>query len=178
MIIRPIGTGRVSRHVKMQNFEPFFVPRAHPVPCLLKTGILVLFSGTGVGKRPVGVATPTGRLAAAEKLTDQTAFAQVARNANDANVRLTAVRKLTNQVVLLEVARKEKNGQIRIVAARKLTNQTALAEITRNDEEEEIRIAAVETLTDRNILTQIAKEQEERAVRRAAEMRLEALKQR
>ena len=88
------------------------------------------------------------RHAAAEKLTDQTILADIARNVEAPVVRAAAVTKLVDQSVLTDIAKNDKYSCVRSVAVENLSNQMALADSAKNDKEIDVRNAALRRLKE------------------------------
>jgi hypothetical protein len=100
--------------------------------------------------------------------TDQNLLAEIAQKDENSYVRLAAVEKLTNQSALSEIINKETDNSVRETAKRrytylcindlkKLTDQKILAEIAKKDENRDLRLAAVTNLTDQSLLLEIVK---------------------
>jgi hypothetical protein len=106
------------------------------------------------------------------KLTDENALADIARNGNVTYVREAAVSKLTDQSKLVDFAKNSNDDFVRRAAAKKLTDQFVIAYVAKNDRYEYTRRAAVERLTDQSVLADIAQSDEVRHVRLAALGRL------
>ncbi|NTU73415.1 hypothetical protein HGB07_04575 [Candidatus Roizmanbacteria bacterium] len=70
-------------------------------------------------------------------------------------LRLAAVEKLTNQSQLAEVAKNDYENTIRIAAVNRLTDQTRLAEVALTNDNKEARYAALENLTDPNLRAKV-----------------------
>jgi len=115
------------------------------------------------------------RWAAVKKLLDQTLLADIAKNDKGWNVRAAAVEKLTDMALLADIARNCEDSYVRMTAVEKLNDQIALADIARNDEYSDVRRAAVWKLTDQVLLADIARNDKDSDVRDAAERRLKEL---
>ena len=82
--------------------------------------------------------------------------------------RVAAVEKLTDQTLLAKIAVEDKHRWVRVAAVERLTDQTLLAKIAVEDKDWAVRKATVERLTNQTLLTKIAIEDEDRTVRKAA----------
>ena len=103
------------------------------------------------------------RLAAVERLADQTLLAKIATSDGHERVRQAAVKRLADQAVLAKIAASDEDHNVREVALRmlidaveRLTDQALLARIATSDGHERVRQAAVERLTDQTLLARIA----------------------
>jgi hypothetical protein len=83
------------------------------------------------------------RIAATEKITDQTTLRKVALNDPDNNVCELAVKKLTDQSALAGIAKNGKYRNVRIAAIEKITDQSVFADVAKNDKDIDVRKAAV-----------------------------------
>jgi hypothetical protein len=96
------------------------------------------------------------RGAAVERLTNQTALAQVVKNESTASIRKAAVANLVDQTLITDMATNDKNPSVRGAAVERLTNQAVLAHVAKNEEVASIRRAAVAKLTDQIMLAEVA----------------------
>ena len=107
---------------------------------------------------------------AAEKLTDQTLLAEVAKNAKTSGARQKAVVKLTDQAILADIAKNRREQQfIRDDAVRMITDQAILADIAKmatfttdvasHLADRIVYTGAAGRLTDQYLLADIAKNQ-------------------
>jgi len=94
-----------------------------------------------------------------EKLTDQGALYDVAKNARHIDMRCAAVEKLMDQGVLTDFAKNDENDEVRFIAAKKLIDKTLAQEIyidiAQNGEPLEVRINAAGELTNQNLAQEI-----------------------
>ena len=97
--------------------------------------LLCTFSGCSSGLKNKD---PKVRLAAVQKLTDQSLLEKVAFEDQDEQVREAAVARITNQVVLAKIATQHTNGSIRAQAVWYLTDPVVLDKIVTNEKEEVI----------------------------------------
>lgn len=116
--------------------------------------------------------SPSVRLSAVKKLTDQALLAKIAVETMDSDVRAAAVRKLTDQAVLAKIAVEDKDRYVRSAAANKLTDQSLLEKIAVEDKTDVVRYNAVMKLTDQAMLEKITVEEKDRNVRLAAAKKL------
>jgi hypothetical protein len=78
---------------------------------------------------------PKIRIAAVEKLTDQSLLAKVVFEDQDELVREAAVLRLTDQVILAKIATEHKVGEVQFTAIARLTDTATLEKIVTNDKE-------------------------------------------
>lgn len=78
---------------------------------------------------------PKVRLAAVEKLTDQSKLEKVAFEDPDEQVSETAVARLTGQAILAKIATQHKNDRVRFTAVAYLTDPVTLDQIVHNEKE-------------------------------------------
>lgn len=118
------------------------------------------------------------RNAAVQKLTDQVTLAKVALADNDATVRVAAVEKLSDQKALSMVVMQDTNEDAREAAVQLLTDQTVLATVAQNeaDEHSNVRAAAIAKLEDASLVSAIGSASRNPLIRSAADRRLAALK--
>ena len=119
--------------------------------------------------------------AAVETLTDQALLAQIAAACTYEPTRLAALNKLTDQTVIAGIARSNNNFNQKVaeIAVGKLTDQALLASIAKLTDNEAlpfVRVAAVNRLTDQTALDDLAKNNSNRFVRDAAKTRLTHLR--
>lgn len=96
-----------------------------------------------------------------KKTTNQKVLIDIAKNAENTDVRMAAVKKITDQKALIDIANNVDNDWVQMVAAQKITNQNSILEtlfdMAKNSNYEWIKYAAVEKLTDQKSLIDIAK---------------------
>ncbi|MDR1497858.1 MAG: hypothetical protein LBS59_05550 [Puniceicoccales bacterium] len=180
---------RIENSLNGRTFGFFILPMLIMSPVLLACGGVVAI--WAVGKLLVsGVKNASDHLAQidididigidrharkeeVEKLTDQKALADIAKNDSEWHVRLSAVRKLTDQTLIADIAKNDSDPGVRALAVNKLTDRTLIADIAKNDSSWIVRDAATEKLTDKTLLTGIAKNDSSPEVRaEAAEKRI------
>ena len=104
---------------------------------------------------------PDIRLAAVDRVSDQSVLDHIAKNDPNegvrqaANARLTSVRAQA-EAQLANIARNHKNYRSRRAAVECLTDQSVLADIARNDRDHALRSVALKRLTDPNALVDLA----------------------
>lgn len=106
-------------------------------------------------KLMIGIAMPITafaeiEVADVEKITDQAALVDTARNDENWGARKAAIQKLTDQAVLAEIARNDKDVWLRIEATKKLTDQDILADFVTNGNAS-VRSAAIRSLNDKDL---------------------------
>jgi Domain of Unknown Function (DUF349) len=113
--------------------------------------------------------------AALDKIYDQRALAEVAKQASQKDLRLAAADRLTDQKALADVARNAKELSIRLDALRQITDVPVLRSIALNDERKEIAVAALNGIEEREALEAIANKGKIKAVRGQARKKLQEL---
>lgn len=81
----------------------------------------------------------------------------IAKTHKKYDVRIAAVEKLNDQSILAEIAKKNEYSEVRVAAIKKIDNEALIAEIANKDEDKRVRLAAVGNLNDQSILSKIAK---------------------
>ena len=114
---------------------------------------------------------------AAEKLTDPTVLADIAKNARDDWVRKHAIQNMSDQAVLADIAKHDKDGGIRMKAAKKLADKTlaqkVFAGVVKDEKTHDLyRGDAIECLTDPTTLTDIKNNDKNWHFRKMAEKQL------
>jgi hypothetical protein len=94
--------------------------------------LLCTFSGCSSGLRNKD---PRVRLAAVQKLTDQSLLEKVAFEDQDEQVREAAVARITDQVILARLATQHTNAMIRMQAVWYLSDPVVLDKIVTNEKE-------------------------------------------
>jgi hypothetical protein len=112
---------------------------------------------------------------ALDKINDQRALADVAKQASQKDLRAAAAGRLTDQKALADVARNAKELSIRLEALRQITDVPVLRSIALNDERKEIALAALGGIEEREALEAIAHKGKNKAVRGQARKKLQAL---
>jgi hypothetical protein len=102
------------------------------------------------------------------KENSQEAIIDVAKNAEDSNIRRDALKLVTDQSIIADFAKNDSDWNVRKAAVEKLTDQSVLNDIARNDENKFVRKVAVSNLTDQNLLNDITKNDEDFEVRQLA----------
>jgi len=105
------------------------------------------------------------------KLTDQTKLTELAKTANDSDVRLAAVNRITNQVFLIDIAKTAKHNDARIAAIKRITDQAVLLEISKTANDPEVRKAAVKKITDKAKINEIIQTSDDKDVVKTAEVK-------
>jgi len=108
------------------------------------------------------------RLAAIQKVTNQSVLEHVARNDKDGDVRSAAVQKIANQSVLEHVVKNDGYWKVREAAIRNVTNQSIIEHLAKNDEASNVRVAAIQKVTNQSIIKHLAKNDKHSDVRVAA----------
>jgi ankyrin repeat protein len=96
-----------------------------------------------------------GRWEAVKRVTNQSLLSDLAKNAEDDEVRRRAVERMTNHSLLADFARNDKSDNVRAEAVKRVTDQTLLADIARNDKSDNVRAWAVKFMTDQTLLASI-----------------------
>jgi hypothetical protein len=155
-----MGVFHQSGNLSLFNIKEHF----HSMPIFLLSLIgLMFFSVYANSNSP----DQQVRLAAVQKLNDQTVLAKIAMEDTDDSVRITAVDKLTDQAILEKIALESNDYLVRRSAVDKLIDQTILAKIALEDTWGSVRLSAVEKLTDQTVLAKIALKDTDDSVRQA-----------
>ena len=117
------------------------------------------------------------RIKASEKLGDpkdmQKMFAEVVMTAQGRWTQVRAVEKLTDQKLLTDILKNNKERDVRRAAIKNITDQGVLADAARKDKDEEVRLNAVQRLDDQLSLADIARHDKRNRVRMEATKKLD-----
>jgi hypothetical protein len=113
---------------------------------------------------------PVRRLAslAIERLSDQTALANVAILAREAGARLDAMGKVSEEALLEKIVVQAQDISVRQDAAGRLTNQAFLAKMAVEEKDDDVRCSAIYHLEDQILLARVALEDKTRDCRLTA----------
>jgi len=112
------------------------------------------------------------RLAAIEKLTDQSVLTDIAKHDQASKVRAAAIKMLTDQSLLADIAKHDKAEYIRAAVVERLTDQHVLADMAKCDESPTVCRSAIARISDPNVLAELAKVGNKSAVRLAVAEKL------
>ncbi|MCL1789617.1 MAG: hypothetical protein FWG33_04590 [Oscillospiraceae bacterium] len=113
------------------------------------------------------------RVAAMNRLTDQTILADLAKNAPLPDIRRQAAVKLTDQAVIADIAEHDENLVVRTAATENLTDQVALGRIARNEKDKKLILLVIKKLTDQESLTYLVKNEHDWKIRFKAAKKLD-----
>lgn len=100
---------------------------------------------------------PDVRIAAVEKLNDQSILAEIAKKSEYAGVRVAAIKKIDNEALIAEIANKDEDKIVRIAAVEKLNDQSILSKIAKTNSYVDIAELALEKVTDQQFIAEIVK---------------------
>jgi len=114
------------------------------------------------------------RETAVDALSDPAALVDVAKSADDSEIRLAAVRRLTDPAALVEVAKNAEDPDVRLVAVGCLKNQpAALVDLAIHADDSDVRHEAVKFLDDPASLADVAIHAKDPSTRREAVEKLQ-----